>query len=71
MQVTLTGPWAGVVVVGLGLILLFAPAKLLYRGNRLTAQRAHEPPTPRWAVIFYRVLGVLLVALGAALLWRP
>ncbi|MDH3405152.1 MAG: hypothetical protein OEP45_16145 [Acidobacteriota bacterium] len=42
----------------------------MYRGNRLVVQRPREPPPPRWAVIFYHVLGVLLLALGAALLWR-
>lgn len=68
MGISLTGPWAGVVVAGLGLMLLLAPASWLYRKNRLVVRRASSP-VPLWATVFYRVLGLLLLALAAALLW--
>ncbi len=68
MGVVLTGPWAGIVVAGLGLMLLFAPSSWLYRRNRLVVRPANSP-VPRWATVFYRALGLLLLALAAALLW--
>lgn len=69
-MVVLTGPWAGVVVAILGLILLFAPASALYNKNRMVIRQSRPaPPAPLWAIIFFRVLGVLLLALAAALIW--
>lgn len=70
MGVSMTGPAAGAIVMLLGLVLLFAPANLLYRGNRpVVRRRGPDPPVPGWAKAFFRVLGLLLLALGAALIW--
>lgn len=58
MNIVLTGPLAGAVVAGLGLMLLFARPSWLYRSQNV----------PLWATIFYRFLGLLLLALATALL---
>ncbi len=71
MGIGLTGPWAGVVVAGLGLILLLAPPSLLFRKRRLVVRPRKKEPVPLWATVFFRVLGILLLALAAALLWPP
>ncbi len=69
-MVTLTGPWAGIGVAFLALILLFTPARFLYYKNRMFVRHARpDPPVPLWAKIFFRVLGLLLLALAAALIW--
>lgn len=68
-MVTLTGPWAGLVVAVVALILLLAPASRLYRGNQLVTRRtARSEPAPLWATVFFRLLGLLLLALAAALI---
>lgn len=69
MGISLSGAWAGVVVAGLALLLLLAPPGWLYRTRSPVIRSRRSEPVPRWATIFFRLLGLVLLALAAALMW--
>lgn len=68
--VSLQGPLAGVVLVVLGLYLLFAPIDRLARkpSPLKRGARARRKPVPLWMKVFFRGLGLALLAFAALLL---
>ncbi len=69
MEITLHGPLAGVAVAILGLYLLFAPIeKLARKPPRIGRQGTSEQDVPTWMKVFFRGLGITLLALAGLLL---
>lgn len=64
------GPMAGVVLVVLGLYLLFAPIERLARKpSPIKRPEGYRPkPVPTWMKVFFRGLGIVLLAVAALLL---
>ena len=69
MAVSLQGPMAGAVMAVIGLYLLFAPIELLARKPSPVKRRRplKKGSVPLWMKIFFRTLGLLMVAFGGLL----
>ena len=69
MGVTLQGPLAGAVVAIIGLYLLFAPIeKLARKPSPVKRRRLSKQEVPTWMKVFFRALGLVLLALAGVLL---
>ncbi len=68
MNITLQGPLAGLVVAGLALFLLLAPIGMLAKRRSPVAARTRQEPAPLWMTLFFRGLGLVLLALAGILL---
>lgn len=72
MEISLQGPLAGAVAAVVALFLLFAPIERLARKpSPISAEfrsRLRPEDVPVWMKIFFRGLGVVLLALAAVLL---
>lgn len=69
MGITVQGPLAGLVVAAIGLYLLLAPIdRLARKPSALGRRRYAKQAVPAWMRVFFRALGLVLLALAGLLL---
>lgn len=69
MGITFQGPLAGLVAAAIGLYLLLAPIdRLARKAPTLKRRRYTEQDVPAWMRVFFRALGLVLLAIAFLLL---
>ena len=69
MEISLQGPMAGAVVAVVGLYLVFGPIEQLARKpSPVKRRRLARQDVPTWMTVFFRGLGIVLLALAGLLL---
>ena len=68
MEISLPRPMAGMVVAVIGLYLLFGPIEHLARKPSRIQIEYRSKNVPTWTKVFFRGLGIVLLALAAVLL---
>jgi hypothetical protein len=69
MGIGLQGPLAGAVVAVIGLYLLFGPIeKLARKPSPIKRRSTIKQDVPTWMKVFFRALGLVLLALAGLLL---